>query len=121
MKLKANPCAGFTLLELMVIVGLIGMLAAIFIPTAVKARNTSQTNACVSNLRQIQSAILQCAMELKKTPTDSVTKGDVTPYMRKEVSCPAGGTTFDDSYLLTDVATEPTCKRVPLSHTLQQP
>ena len=121
MRLNTNRCTGFTLLELMVIVGLIGMLAAICIPTFVRARNTSQTNVCLSNLRQIQSAIQQVTMALKKAPTDSVTKDDVLPYIRKEPVCPAGGTTFDDSYLLTDVSTDPTCKKVPLGHVLGQP
>jgi type II secretory pathway pseudopilin PulG len=103
----------------MIIVGLIGMLASIAIPGVVRARNNSQTSVCQANLRQIQAAIQQCTMELKKGPSASVVKAEITPYMRKEPICPAGGTSFDDSYLLTDVSTNATCMKEPLTHILQ--
>jgi len=118
MKLRHVPQAGFTLIEIMTVVGLIGLLAAIAIPNFVKARTSSQTNACINNLRQIQAAIQQCAMETGKGPLSAVTEADVTPYMKKTPLCPAGGTTFADSYLLTDVATDPVCQKVPLTHLL---
>ena len=121
MKLKTNPCTGFTLLELMIIVGLIGMLAAISVPTLIRARTTSQTNVCRSNLRQIQSALQQWSVEMKKAPTASVATADLTPYLRNANAavCPAGGTSIDDSYMLVDVATEPTCMKEPVLHILQ--
>ena len=118
-KLNTNTYTGFTLLELMIIVGLIGMLTAISIPAVARARSNSQTSVCQSNLRQIAAAIQQCTMELKKGPTDSVIKAEILPYIRKEPICPAGGTSFDDSYALTDVSTNATCKIVPLGHILQ--
>src|SRR5688572_14540943 len=120
MKLKKTfPRAGFTLLEIMIIVSLIGTLAAICIPTFIKARARSQTTFCISNLRQIESATQQWALELKKSPTAPVTEADVTPYMKRVPVCPAGGTTFADSYTLTDGSTEPLCQREPLTHTLR--
>jgi len=97
--------AGFTLVEIMIVVAIIGLLAAIAIPSFVRARTTSQTNACVNNLRQIDGAKDQWAIENNKVDTDAVTSGDVSPYIKGGMpSCPASG-----SYTLTTVAADPTC------------
>jgi type II secretory pathway pseudopilin PulG len=119
MKLKTSPRAGFTLLEIMIIVSLIGLLAAISVPTFLRARATSQSTVCINTLRQIESATHQWALELKKGPTSLVTEADVTPYLKKVRACPAGGTTFADSYTLTDVSTDPACQKAPLTHILR--
>ncbi len=63
MKINTSRNAGFTLVEIMIVVAIIGLLAAIAIPNFVKARNTSQANACINNLRQIDSAVQQWALE----------------------------------------------------------
>ena len=109
MKSSTSRKAGFTLVEIMIVVAIIGLLAAIAIPNFVKARITSQKNACINNLRQIDGAIQQFAMENKKAASSPVTETDVTPYLRNLLACPAGGTKFSDSYKVTDCSTAPTC------------
>ena len=108
MKINTSRKAGFTLVEIMIVVAIIGLLAAIAIPNFIRARTTSQQNACINNLRQIDGAIQQWALENKVAASASVTSANVTPYLGRSTgefpTCPAGGT-----YALTDVATKPTC------------
>src|SRR5713101_4166434 len=105
MKSNKTNRAGFTLVEIMIVVAIIGLLAAIAIPNFVKARTTAQKNACINNLRQIDGAIQQWALETKQAATALVGLADVTPYLKNSVICPAAGATatISDSYKTTDV------------------
>ncbi len=110
---RTSRKSGFTLLEIMIVVSLIGLLLAIAIPHFVRARATSNQATCISNLRQIRYAITQWGLEKKAAGTTSVQFSDIQPFMRSSVVCPAGGTSFTDSYEITDVQSPPLCRKVP--------
>ena len=86
---------------------LAGSGCGILIP--VVAPTTAQKNACINNLRQLDGAIQQYALEFRKGENDAVTLDNCKPYLRNSVICPAGGTTMADSYSVTDCKSQPTC------------
>ena len=91
---------------ILVAISMIGLLSAIAIPNFVKARQVSMQNACINNLREIQAAKNEWALENSKEPGAVPTEYDLTPYLRdgKFPVCPAGG-----SYTIGAVSNAPTC------------
>lgn len=92
MRIKVKQNAAFTLVEIMIVVAIIGLLAAVAIPNMMKARNTAQANACIVNMRAIDNAVQQFALENNKTDSDPFTESDVKAYIKDNEMprCPGG-------------------------------
>lgn len=111
MKIQTSRKAGFTLVEIMIVVAIIGLLAAIAIPNFVKARETARKNACINNLRLIDSAKQQWATELNKAATSTPGSAALVSYIGRPGTtalpgCPSGGT-----YTIGAVNAAPTCNQ----------
>jgi prepilin-type N-terminal cleavage/methylation domain-containing protein len=109
MKVKTATRSGFTLVEIMIVVAIIGMLASIAVPNYIRARGNAQVSECINNLKQIDGAAQTWALENKKAPNTTYTLTDVKPYIKLDSTgnippCPAGGT-----YTCTTVSNSPTC------------
>jgi len=96
---------GFTLIEIMIVVMIIGILLAIAVPNFVRARETSRASSCAANLKQINSAKEQYAMENRLGTGAAVTAANVAPnYIKAMPACPSGG-----AYTIAAVGTNPSC------------
>jgi len=102
--------SGVTVFKWIALCLFIGLLIAAAIPNFVEPRAHYAENACVNNLREIEMAAEQFALEKKKTKGDPINfPDDLTPYIKlpksgKIMSCPAGGT-----YSIKQVGDKPTC------------
>ena len=120
---------GFTLVEIMIVVAVIGLLAAMGIPHALHAYARSQRAACISQLRQIDSAKQQWALDSGQGGGATPTEAEIAPFLNRGGStvdfvCPLDPgkgkkqkRSFDTSYRMNEVTNPPTCK-IDSSHAL---
>jgi prepilin-type N-terminal cleavage/methylation domain-containing protein len=102
---KPRKKNGFTLIELMIVVSIMAMLMAIATPSFVKTRDVARQNSCMSNLKSVDGAKAQWAMENRKNDGDAVAWADLSPsYMKAQVTCPWGF-----AYTLQPIGTLPYC------------
>lgn len=95
---------GFTALEVMIVVLIVGVLTATATPSFLSAKKASETKVCVSNLRQFHAAKDQWAMETAQPGNAEPSLEDLKPYLKRTSDCPGGGT-----YTLGQVQNTPSC------------
>ena len=83
--------AGFTLVEIMIVVAIIALLAAIAVPGFLRSRKRSQAAKILNDLRMIDAAVDQYAIEKSKKSGDSVAVTDWTNYVKKDTNLYATG------------------------------
>ncbi|MDA3923570.1 MAG: prepilin-type N-terminal cleavage/methylation domain-containing protein [Kiritimatiellae bacterium] len=98
---------GFTLVEIMIVIAIISILAAIAIPNFLKSRKVSQTNACIANLKQIQGACEQAKLA-GVTPADATIYGAAN-YIKVAPTCPAVAAS---AYTIPSGDADPVCPNV---------
>ena len=119
MKVNMSRKSGFTLVEIMIVVAIIGLLAAIAVPNFIKARENSQKNACIANLKQIDGAVQTWALEQKVATGQPIVAGALfgpNNYIRVAPTCPADA----KAYTLLNVGDDPQvkCTSAIAGHTL---
>ena len=91
MRFRPRGRAGFTLVEIMVVVGVITLLAALALPGFIRARKRAQASRVKDDLRLIEAAVDQYAIETQRQPGSLVSVADWTAYLKTETQlCTTG-------------------------------
>lgn len=101
---KLRQTRGFTLLEVMIVVLIIGVILGIAIPNWLNSRKNSRARVCMKNLSQIDSAKEQYALESKVEEGVTCSMADLNPFLKSEPACPANG-----NYSINPIGTPAEC------------
>jgi prepilin-type N-terminal cleavage/methylation domain-containing protein len=105
---------GFTLLEIMIVVAIMGFLAAIAVPSGMRAAQQSRKTMCINNLRLIRDSMETWALTTNAQTGDPAVVVEVNEYLKEPPACPMSGT-----YTYGVVGGEPTCSlALTLGHVL---
>ena len=104
---------GFTLVEIMIVVAIIALLAAIAIPSFLKSRLEARKSSCINNLRLVDHAKEQWATANNKNQGDTVVSTEINAYLKAAPVCPSAGT-----YTYNAVGTAPVCSKSADGHVL---
>mgnify|MGYP001408561270 CR=1 FL=1 len=113
--------SAFTLVEIMLVISVIGLLASLSIPSIMRSRNTARAGTCINNLRQLEDAKEQAALEYNLNDGMACATAMLDLFIKQTtqgVICPADPTkSFDTSYTIGVIGTRPLCVNNPASHT----
>lgn len=102
-----RPSSGFTLVEIMIVLVILGLLLAIAVPNLARARETTRAKSCISNLRKIQWAkdayLMDYHLDTSVTPSATDLFG-ADKYIKTAPLCPSGG-----AYTIQEGDKDPTC------------
>lgn len=102
---RMRSLTGFTLVEIMVVIGIVAGLAVVAIPNYIRVRRIAHQNACIHNLKTVDEAKDMWALMEGRIASAVPTWGDlITEYVKKTPVCPSGGT-----YTINPIDTYPQC------------
>lgn len=102
--LRYQKSAGFTLVEIMIVVAIVGLLATLAIPNYVRARENAQLNSILNNLRILEDAKEQWAMSNKKGTGDTTDMATLSDYLKGGTVIPVANETYNTEPVGTEAS-----------------